>query len=76
VLSGSAAEAAGVAPNDELLAVNGIRITDDPKFRVALKNAMLAGRDVALLLARAERVVIITVRWRKHEGIGVEVAPA
>ena len=76
VLSGSAAEASGVAPNDELLAVNGIRVTDDAKFKLALKNAMAAGREVSLLLARAERVVMVTIRWRAHAGIGVEIVSA
>lgn len=75
VLSGGAGEAAGVAAGDELLAVNGVRVTDADKFKLTLKNAMSAGREIELLLARADRVLTTKVRWRKHAGIGVEIQP-
>lgn len=76
VLSGGAAEEAGIAPHDELLAVNGVRVADADKLALALKSAMRAGRDIELLVARMDRVITRQVRWRKHEGMGVEISPA
>lgn len=76
VLTGGAAEAAGVAPNDEILAVGGVRVTDADKFSAALKGAMREGREIELVLGRLDRVLVRKVRWRSHQGIGVDVTPA
>jgi predicted metalloprotease with PDZ domain len=76
VLSGSAAESAGIAPHDELLAINGVRITDNEKLQLALKAAMKQGKSIDLILGRLDRVILRSVEWRPHNGIGVEIAPA
>lgn len=76
VLSGGAAEAAGLAPHDELLAVGGVRVADAEKFSLALKNAMRAGREIEFVVGRLDRVMVRKVRWRRHPGIGVDVSPA
>jgi predicted metalloprotease with PDZ domain len=72
VLSGTAAEAAGVAPQDELLAVNGMRTADGEKFLRALREGMKKGKEVELLLCRLDKVMHHRIRWRRHDGIGVE----
>ncbi len=75
ILSAGAGESAGIAAGDELIAVNGVRVPDAEKFNVALKNAMRAGRDLELIVSRLDRVLTRKVRWRKHEGVGVEILP-
>jgi len=75
VLSGSAAEEAGLAPQDEVLAVNGVRVTEADKFALTLKSALREGREIELLVSRMDRVLTRQVRWRKHEGMGVDLSP-
>jgi predicted metalloprotease with PDZ domain len=76
VLAGSAGESGGVASGDEILAINGVRVLDADKFKQALKLAMRDGRDVNLLLARADRVLGARVRWKRHYTMGTELSPA
>lgn len=59
VLRGSAAEAAGLAPGDELIAIDGRRV-DEPGLRERLKHRR-AGESVAILFARREEVASIQV---------------
>jgi predicted metalloprotease with PDZ domain len=72
VISGSAAEAAMLAPNDEILAVNGTRVTENDKLLQALGRAMKKSRTIELLICRLDKVSSKTLQWRKHNGIGVE----
>lgn len=72
VLSGSAAEAAGLAPQDEILAVNNVRVTDNDKFLQSLKRGMRAGKALEILSCRLDKVMARDLRWRKHAGVGVE----
>jgi predicted metalloprotease with PDZ domain len=72
VLSGTAAEAAGIAPGDEILAINGTRISDQEKLARTLPIALAGGKELEFLVCRLEKVLTRRLRWRKHEGIGVE----
>lgn len=72
VLSSTAAEKAELAPNDELLAVNGTRVTENDKFQLVLQNAMKNGKEIELLICRLDKVSRKKLRWKKHDGIGVE----
>ncbi len=75
VLSGGAGEAAGLAAHDEILAINGVRVSDAEKFALSLKNAMHASRELEILVARDDRVLVKKLHWRRHEGMGVEFLP-
>jgi len=72
VLSGSAAELAGVAPGDELLAVDGWRIRrlDDAQ------HWLVAGQPFELLLARDQRLHRVQVRpaVATHETVTLALA--
>lgn len=72
VLSNSAAESAGLAPNDEILAINGTRIADGEKFLLTLQQSMSKGKEIEFLLARLDKVIKLRLRWRKHSGVGIE----
>lgn len=72
VLSGSAGEAAGLAPNDEILAVEGIRVTDSEKFSQALLRRFAKGAAVKMLIGRLDRVMEKTIRPRPHAETGIE----
>jgi predicted metalloprotease with PDZ domain len=75
VLSGSVAEEAGIAPNDELIAVDGIRVTDSDKFQLALSRRFTKPGRVKLLIARMDQVLEKTVHPRRHPDLGVEYWP-
>ncbi|NUM88324.1 MAG: M61 family metallopeptidase [Bdellovibrionales bacterium] len=68
VISESAAEAAGLSPKDELIAVNGWRIREGEDF---LKARLSVGRDAELLLQRAGKVFTAKIRPRRHQNLGV-----
>lgn len=72
VLSGSAAEAAALAPNDEILAINGTRVIDNDKLLQALGRGMKEGKSLDLLVCRLDKVGDKRLQWKKHPGIGVE----
>ncbi len=72
ILAGGAAERAGLAPQDEIIAVGDVRVNDVEKFSSALKSAMRAGKEIELVLGRLDRVISRRVKWRTHEGIGTE----
>ncbi len=72
VASGSAAEEAGLAVNDELLALNGLRLTDNEKFQKIFAQALREGRELEFLVCRLDKVLTRKLRWKKHAGIGVE----
>ncbi|MGZ3711151.1 MAG: M61 family metallopeptidase [Bdellovibrionota bacterium] len=71
-LSGSAGEASGIAPNDEIIAIDGIRVTDADKFNQALVKKFSGGTPVKLLVARLDRIFEKTLKPRPHSGTGVE----
>jgi predicted metalloprotease with PDZ domain len=75
VLSGGAAEEAGLSPHDEVIALNGVRVAEPEKFGLALKAAMREGKEIEVLVARLDRVLTRKIRWRKHDGMGVELRP-
>ncbi len=72
VLSNTAAEKAGLSPHDEILAVNGLRVTDPEKFQQTLKQARAAGKEIKILFCRLDKIFTRSLRWRKHASIGVE----
>jgi predicted metalloprotease with PDZ domain len=72
VISGSAAEEAGISPHDELIGLRGTRVADAEKFQLTLSSALKKGRSLDLLVARLDKLLSTRVRWRKHPGIGVE----
>lgn len=72
VLSGSAAEAAGLAPNDELIAVEEVRVTDADKFQSVLARRFAEGKKLKLLISRLDRVIEKTITPRRHPDCGVE----
>lgn len=72
VIAGSAAEEAAVSANDEILAINGYRVTDADTFAKALNRAKAQGPVLELLIARLDRVLTRKLAWRKHEQVGVE----
>ncbi|RZA03266.1 MAG: PDZ domain-containing protein, partial [Proteobacteria bacterium] len=72
VIAGSAAEAASIAPNDEILAINGFRVTDADSLAKAFNRAKKAGPTLEILVARLDRVLTRKLLWRKHEQVGVE----
>ena len=74
VTSGSAAETAKISANDEILALNGYRVTDNDSFQKALTQAKKDGDTIEVLLTRLDRVLTRKLAWRKHEGLGVEYA--
>lgn len=71
VFSGSSAEAAGLAANDELIAIASTRIVNAEHAQMLLRrNAARPSLD--LLFARAGKVATTKVRLRKHSGLGLE----
>ena len=72
VIDGSAAEEAAISTNDEILAINGYRVTDADSFAKALTRAKALGPTLELLIARLDRVLTRKLAWRKHEQVGVE----
>ena len=72
VLAGSAAEAAGLAPGDEILAVDGARVTDSDKFQAVLVKKISKAKRVKLLVGRLDRVFEKTLAPRRHPDCGVE----
>ncbi|MGE3260829.1 MAG: M61 family metallopeptidase [Bacteriovoracia bacterium] len=72
VLSGSAAEAGGLAPNDEILAVEGIRVSDSEKFNLALAKRFTRGGSVKLLVCRLDKILEKIIRPRSHAETGIE----
>lgn len=59
VLHGGAAARAGVLPNDELLAINGMRVTRDNHD--AVLKTLLPGEEVTLTLVRHQRLLTLDV---------------
>jgi predicted metalloprotease with PDZ domain len=72
VLAGSAAETAGLAPNDELLAVEGMRVTDADKFHTVLAKRFRSGAKLRLLVGRLDRVFEKVIEPRAHAEVGME----
>jgi predicted metalloprotease with PDZ domain len=70
--SGSAGEAAGIAPNDEILAVEGIRVTDADKFNQALVKKFSRGGALKVLISRLDRVFEKTIKPHSHTDAGVD----
>lgn len=70
VLSGSAAEKAGIAANDELLAVNGTRVCEAEKLNQTWKR--ISRKPVNLLLARLDRIYETKLVPQACPGVGVE----
>ena len=75
VLANGAAETAGIAPFDELIAINGFRVSESEKFKISIKNAMAEGKTLDLLFSRGDKIMNRQLRWRKHDGMGMEVVP-
>jgi predicted metalloprotease with PDZ domain len=59
VLSGSSGAQAGILPGDELLAINGFRVTKDNISDRMLR--LLVGENTKLLLVRHEKLLSLTV---------------
>jgi predicted metalloprotease with PDZ domain len=57
---GTPAFAAGVNAGDEIVAIDGFRVTPDQY--VARLEALTPGRDVALLVARRDTLKTLTIR--------------
>jgi predicted metalloprotease with PDZ domain len=72
VISGSAAERAALAPNDEILAINGMRITDADSLAKALTRARGMGKKANLLIARLDMVMDREITFAPHAQLGVE----
>lgn len=72
VYSDSAAEDAEISPNDEILAINGTRITDQEKLSSTFDLARQEGKTMELLLCRLDKIFTREMHWRKHPGLGVE----
>jgi predicted metalloprotease with PDZ domain len=70
VLSGSAAEAAGISAHDELLALNGTRISDADKLSAQWRR--LGKKAAKLLLCRLDRVYEASLKPRPHADLGLE----
>lgn len=73
VASDSAAEKAGICVNDEILAINQIRVTDNEKLQQTLNRCMQDGSVLEITVARLDRLLTKKLKWRKHKGIGVEI---
>ncbi len=73
VFNGTTAEKAGLAPKDEVIAVDDIRVTNKAQAEAAVKRSQT---KVRWLVARAGRVFELTLKSKKHAGLGVEQIPA
>ncbi|MCO5141963.1 MAG: PDZ domain-containing protein [Oligoflexia bacterium] len=71
VLSNSAAEQAAIAPGDEILAINNVRITDIENAQKAI-DAIKEAKEFSLLISRTGRIYIKSLRIKKHKEVGVE----
>ena len=76
VASKSAAEAAGLSPNDELLALNATRVNSKDALTNAAENQFKAARKWNLVIARAGKVSVLNVNVKPHRGLGVSLEPA
>lgn len=70
VLSGSAAEKAGISANDELLALNGTRLTDLDKLAAQWRRN--GNGPAKLLLCRLDKIYETTLRPRPHADLGLD----
>lgn len=70
VASGSAAEQAGLSANDELLAVNGIRVHNKEVLTNITDNRFKDGKDWNLLIAKNGKVLEVDVRTQSHKALG------
>jgi predicted metalloprotease with PDZ domain len=73
VASHGAAEDAGISPQDEILAINGTRVSDQEKTTNTLKKAMKAGKKIELLLCRGDKIFQKNIFWKKHSNLGIEL---
>lgn len=69
VFNGTTAEKAGLAPKDELIAIDGIRLNTKAQAESAIKRGT---KNSKWLIARAGRIFELTVQSKKHAGLGVE----
>jgi predicted metalloprotease with PDZ domain len=74
VLRGGAAMDAGLLPQDELLAIGGMRVTDDDGVRSALRAIRIGDRS-ELLVARAGVVRTQTVEGRPDSRPAITLRP-
>jgi len=72
VMRGGAGMEAGLLPNDELLAIAGTRVTDEPTLAQALR-AVREGESAELLIARAGVLKALTLRGRRESRVAVEL---
>lgn len=72
VMAGSSAEMAGISPNDEIIALNGIRISDPEKLQLTWKKCLHAKGKMEILLARLDRTKIAHLAPKPHKGLGTE----
>jgi predicted metalloprotease with PDZ domain len=73
VASHGAAEDAGISPQDEILAINSTRVSDQEKTINTIKKAMKSGKKIELLLCRGDKILKRNIVWKKHSNLGIEL---
>ena len=71
VISASTAEAAGLSPNDELIAIENERINDKEHFQKQLKK-FLPKKKLKLTIARLNKVVTKMILVKPSKSLGLE----
>ena len=70
VASESAAEAAGLSSGDEVLAINGVRISTKEILTNATDNQFKNTKEWRLVVAKNGKVLEVPVAARSHKGLG------
>jgi predicted metalloprotease with PDZ domain len=70
VFSGSAAEKQGIAPNDEIIAIDEERVLNSASLEQILRRAK--DNTIQALLSRSGRVFTTELRLRAHADLGVD----
>jgi predicted metalloprotease with PDZ domain len=73
VYSDSAAERAGLAVGDEILALGDDRCVDLESFNALLKKHCKNNRNLRLTVARLNKLLILEASPRPHRSLGIEI---
>ncbi len=71
VMSGSAAESAGLAPGDEIVAFNDWRASENERVLLRWKRVLESKKPVKVLVSRMERLSVLEFRPKSHPGLGI-----
>lgn len=73
VYSDSAAERAGIATGDEILALGSDRCVDQDSLNAVLKKQIKAGGRLKVTLSRLNKLMVLDIAPRSHAAIGIEI---